>query len=221
MSLENYPLKFFVAYKERQSRLKTFFRLIIAIPWILWLYIWGIAFTIVVVMAWFVLVFTAKWPAELFNFAVKFLRYQSRVAAFILLLTDKIPPFHGKPDDDYGLTYEAEARERYSRPKTGFRMILVIPLSALSYGVQMYVGIFHFLAWWALLFTGRLPRWCYQPLADSLAWYQRMQAYSNLVVQNFPPLAGNAPLPGVPESVAVPAPQPAAPPPAEAPPAGP
>lgn len=217
MTTENYPLKFFVAYKERQSRLKTFFRLIIAIPWILWLYIWGIAFSVVVVIAWFVIVFTAKWPGELFNFAVKFMRYQARVMAFVLLLTDKIPPWNGRPDEAYGLTYEAVGKERYSRPKTGFRMILVIPLSALAYGLQLYLGIFHFLAWWALLFTGRMPRWCYQPIADAMAWYQRMQAYSNLIVEKFPPFAGNVPISGVPGTVAVPAPQPPAPPPAPPP----
>ena len=202
MDGNGYPVKFFVAYKERQGRLSTFFRLVLAVPWLVWLYVWGIAFTIVVVMAWFVLLFTAQWPAELFNFAVRYMRFQARVGAWLFMLTDKFPAWGGKPDPQFGVTFEVDAQQCYSRPKTFFRLVLVLPLSALMYGVQFYSLIFLFLAWWAILFTGRLPHWCYQPLADSMAWNQRVQGYSNLLVEKWPPFAGNTPLPGVPTEVA-------------------
>jgi len=46
------------------------------------------------ILAWFIILFTGKYPKSLFNFVVGFLRWFLRVEAYaILLTTDKYPPF--------------------------------------------------------------------------------------------------------------------------------
>ena len=51
-----------------------FFRFFMVIPHFIWLCLYGIAFFVVVVIAWFAIVFTGRWPAALYDFASGFTR---------------------------------------------------------------------------------------------------------------------------------------------------
>ena len=66
----------------------------LAIPhWIVLCFL-GLAAVICVIIAWFTILFTGRYPRELFNFVVGVLRWGFRVEAYaILLVTDKYPPF--------------------------------------------------------------------------------------------------------------------------------
>jgi hypothetical protein len=96
------PVKFTVDYPEKLSRgtllLKTFFGwLYVGIPHGICLALYGIAVFIVLIISWFAILFTAKYPKGLFNFVSGYLRWQMRVNAYwMYLLTDKYPPFSGK-----------------------------------------------------------------------------------------------------------------------------
>ncbi len=62
---------------------------------ILWLY--GIAVSVVTFIAFWVVLFTGRYPRGLFNFQVEFMRWSLRVNAYMALLRDEYPPFHGRP----------------------------------------------------------------------------------------------------------------------------
>ena len=47
-------------------------------------------------IAWFAILFTGKYPRGMFDFVVGLFRWQMRVNAYLLLLTDAYPPFNGK-----------------------------------------------------------------------------------------------------------------------------
>ena len=64
----SYPVTFEADYVERRSRLTTFFRLLLVIPHLIVLYLWGIVAGIAVVIAWFALLFTARYPRGLYMF---------------------------------------------------------------------------------------------------------------------------------------------------------
>lgn len=213
--MSDFPMQIHVAYKERQHRAITFFKWLLAIPWLVWWTLWSLAFQILLVLAWFILLFTAKWPREFFSFALSFMRYQARISTWIINLTDAWPSWNGRPDPEYGLTLEIERQERYNRWKTFFRFVLTFPLSLLGFGVGLYAAIFWFLSFWAIVFTGRMPRWCYDHLANTFAWSQRVNAYQYYLIERFPPFAGQDTAP--PTATVTAAPQPVgAPPPAEA-----
>jgi hypothetical protein len=76
-----------------QSRLTVFFRGILVIPQLIVLYVVGIGFSVVALIAWFAVLFTGQYPEGLRSFAVRYFRWQYRVLGYEYLLTDVYPPF--------------------------------------------------------------------------------------------------------------------------------
>jgi hypothetical protein len=67
---------------------------LLAIPHYIILAFLGIAAFVAVVIAWFAILFTGRYPRSLFDFVVGVFRWSQRVNAYaFLLVTDKYPPF--------------------------------------------------------------------------------------------------------------------------------
>jgi len=80
------------------SRWLPLVKWLLAIPHYVVLLFVGIAAIVCVVVAWFAILFTGRYPRGLFNFVVGALRWQLRVAAYAwLLTTDRYPPFRLSP----------------------------------------------------------------------------------------------------------------------------
>jgi hypothetical protein len=66
----------------------------LAIPHYIVLWLLSIAAFVCIVIAWFAILFTGRYPRGLFDFVVGFLRWVLRVEAYAFLLTtDRYPPF--------------------------------------------------------------------------------------------------------------------------------
>jgi hypothetical protein len=69
-----------------------------AIPHFIVLFFLGLAMFVCVVIAWFAILFTGRYPRSLFDFVVGVERWGVRVVAYALLLTtDRYPPFSLQP----------------------------------------------------------------------------------------------------------------------------
>ena len=67
---------------------------LLAVPHYIVLAVLGIVAVVVVVITWFAILFTGRYPKDLFDFMVGVLRYGSRVAVYAFVLTtDRYPPF--------------------------------------------------------------------------------------------------------------------------------
>ena len=67
---------------------------IMAIPHFIVLAFLGVAWFVVVIIAWFAILFTGKYPRSLFDFVEGFYRWNLRVSGYaFILVTDKYPPF--------------------------------------------------------------------------------------------------------------------------------
>ena len=115
----SYPVTFEADYVEQRNRLTAFFRLILVIPVAIVLYLFGIVASIAILIAWFAIVLTGRYPEGLYDFVADFNRFLARVTAYAALLTDAYPPFSGAADPAYPVRMEfAGPLERYSRLKT-------------------------------------------------------------------------------------------------------
>jgi hypothetical protein len=197
-----YPISFDADYEVERNRLTTFFRPLVAIPWILWGALYGIAALVVVIIAWFAVLFTRRYPQGMYDFVANYLRFQTRVGAFILLLTDELPPFGGGTRDDYPIRVGVvPPQPEYRRSRTFFKFLLAFPQQALMYGVIGLVYAGAFISWWRIVITGKQSITMHDPLKLALAYATRVNAFSYVMTEAHPRLLevdADEPPPGAP-----------------------
>lgn len=90
---EDYPARFDIAYTERIANWRPLVHWLLAIPYAIVgaVLIWIAYF--VVVVAFFSILFTKKFPETLFDFNVVALRWQNRSTGYSLWLTERYPPW--------------------------------------------------------------------------------------------------------------------------------
>jgi hypothetical protein len=171
---------------QPRSRLTTFFRLIIAIPWMLWAALWGLAAFCVTIVAWFVLLFTGRWPEGWYAFVSSFARYYLRVYAFSFLLTDPFPPFDGDEHPEYPAQLQiGPPQTSYDRMKVLLRIFYIIPAYIVAYIAGIGLELIGFISWLAILFTGRQPDELQNALRWCLSWSTRLMLLGSLLTETY------------------------------------
>ena len=186
--MNEHPIGLIVDDDLRRSRLTVFFRLLLAIPQAIVVWLWSYVAGLVVVIAWFAALFTGRVPEGLHNFLARFLRASTHLYAYVLLLANPWPPFDGSPGYPVDLRVDAAASQ--SRLTVFFRLILAIPALILSSVFRIVNGLVAFLGWFACLALGRMP----EGMRDISAWMLRYElqtyAYLFLLTGRYPSLAG-------------------------------
>jgi hypothetical protein len=88
-----YPVRLEVDYPERLSRWLIFIKWLLAIPHLIILCGYSILASAITFVASFIILFTGRYPKDLFDLVVGYYRWDNRVNAYVLLLTDQYPPF--------------------------------------------------------------------------------------------------------------------------------
>ena len=97
LSAGQYPVTFDIEYPERLSRLLIFVKWLLIIPHLIVVLFLVIVYGITLVIAWFAILFTGRYPKGMFDFAVGLLRWGARINAYFLLMRDEYPPFSLAP----------------------------------------------------------------------------------------------------------------------------
>ena len=86
-----------IPYPDVETDLNRWLLLVkwlLAIPHYISLFFLGIGVFVAVVVSWFAILFTGRYPRQLFNFVEGWLRWTNRVNAYaFILVTDRYPPF--------------------------------------------------------------------------------------------------------------------------------
>jgi len=195
---EAYPVSIRGELTEPPSRGWWLLKWLLAIPhYIILAFLW-IAFVVVTIIAFFAILFTAKYPKGLFNFNVGVLRWTWRVGfySYEALGTDKYPPFSLSPDDSYPADLEVPYPERLSR---GLVLVKWWLLAIPHYIVVAFfqggwgrnnaglVSILAIFAAVALLFTGKYPEDIFKLVVGMNRWSYRVAAYAALMTDKYPP----------------------------------
>lgn len=191
-----------------RDRLTTAFRLILAIPHLIlvggpgvslvatrsngWLVggqngLLGAAAFVMAIVSWFTILVWDDHPEGIREFTRYYLRWHLRVAAYVALLTDEYPPFG---DREYPTTIAVvDPPAPRDRITVGLRLLLVIPHVIVLVFVGLAWLIVTIAAWFIILFTGAYPEGVARFSTGVLRWYFRVEAYTLLMVDEYPPFS--------------------------------
>ena len=189
----SYPIQYVVDFVEQRNRLTTFFRFLIAIPWLIVAALYLIGALFAAVAAWFAIVFTGAYPPGLYDFNASAVRMLTRVNGFLYLMTDTMPPFDGSPHDEYPVrVIVPPAPGGYDRVKTLLRIIFLIPVYIISSILGFVLEVVGFVAWLVIVVTGSQMRGLHDVMLMGTAYQARALAYFLLLTEEFPPFAVDA-----------------------------
>ncbi len=190
--MSTYPVVYQADYDEKRNRMTVFFRLLLAIPHILVMYVIGLGAAVATVIAWFALVVTGRYPRGLYDFNAGALQWVTRVNAYLYLQTDAFPPFGFGDHPEYPVhLLIGEPKAEYSRLKAFFRLLLAIPVAIIQYALQLVAGACALAGWVVAVITGRMPKALHDGLDLGLAYQAKATAYLLLLTEDWPPFSGN------------------------------
>ncbi len=169
----------------RRSRLTVFFRLLLALPHILWVTLWSILGLLVAIAAWLTALVLGRVPGPLHRFLAALMRYSLHVNAFVYLAANPFPGFTGAPGR-YPIDVEIDPPERQSRWTVLFRGLLAFPALLVASALSGAQSVAALLGWFAALFTGRMPRGLRELIAYSLRYTIQTSAYLFLLTPRYP-----------------------------------
>ena len=175
----------------RRSRLTVFFRLVLVIPHIVWLELWSLAFFAVAVFNWVATLFAGRSEEDVHSFLGRFIRYQTHLNAYLLLIANPWPRFSGKPGT-YPVDLELDLPQRQSRWVTAFRLVLVIPAYVFSTVLNVVAQALAVIGWFACLALGRMPKGMRDLSAYCLRYQVQTFAYLFLLTGRYPSLASGS-----------------------------
>ena len=179
-----HPVRLVVNDDLRRNRLTVFFRLLLAIPHIIWFVLWGIVAVLAWIANWFATLIKGRSPDGLHNFLATYLRYQTHFYAYVLLIADPFPGFGGAPG--YPIDLEVDPPQPQNRWTVFFRIILAIPalfvVNILS-NLSQLLAVF---SWFIALVIGRVPEGIRNFAALAIRIETQTYAYALLLTSRYP-----------------------------------
>ena len=193
----SYPVSVEGELDPELSRWLWLVKWLLLIPHMIILPFLWIALFILTVAAFFAILFTGRYPRDIFDFNVGVLRWTWRVGfySYSVLGTDRYPPFSLKLVD-YPATLEVQYPDQLSRGLVLVKWwLLAIPQYLI---VSIFQGGFGprngglnallvLFAGVALLFTARYPKDLFEFTLGMNRWTLRVAAYALLMRDEYPP----------------------------------
>lgn len=142
---------------------------------------WGWSSIFLVVPVLLAVLFRGKYPSYILDFNHALIELQTRVAAYLFLLTDDYPSIERNPKVAV-LLPDVEGGAKLGRVLQLFKIIFVIPL--LIVGTVYAIGalLVTFAAWLATSTSGRYPDWALKYVLGTIQFWNRLYGYALLMV---------------------------------------
>lgn len=190
-----YPVTYEADFNPVPNRWTTFFRPLLAIPWLIVAVFWGILFLFTHFFAWIAIIILGRYPEWLFNFNSGVVRFGVRIGAWFYLQTDEWPSFGLSDDPAYPIRVNfAPREERQSRLKALFRLILALPVAiVVSYGSRVVLAGLFVIAWLTIVFRGYMPEAVHNALTFVNSLDARVIGYIAFLTDDYPPIGLDRP----------------------------
>jgi len=185
-----------IDFPDHQRRWTVLPRLMLAIPHLVMLFFLSIALIVPLAIGWFAALVLGRLPGWAHQFISNYLCWYARVTGYLMLLTDRYPPF-GFASSDYPVRITLGEQRALNRAAVLFRIILIIPVYIVSALLSNGVWLLSLVTWVAELVLGRIPVVLFEANAAVLRYGVRSQAYGYMLTSAYPKkLFGDGPTTG-------------------------
>ena len=179
-----------VTLTER-NRLTAFFRIILVVP----AFIFVVSFSptsafsddamsiyagLLALPAALAIIVRQVYPSYVLAFNDALLSLQTRVDAYLLLLTDEYPSI--EENDVVSVTFPEVDAKQLNRWLPLVKWLLALPLYLVGIVYVIYAAILSVIAWFSVLFTGNYPEFCAEGVVGTIAYWNRVVGYALLLV---------------------------------------
>jgi Domain of unknown function (DUF4389) len=185
--VQPYAARLTIDYPEGSlDRLSSFFRLIWVIPIAI---IESLLSTVVWVATAFMILFRQRYPRWWFAYNLELTRFNTRVGAYMALLSDQYPSTEDEQSVHLELDYPNVLQD-LNRWLPIFKWLFAIPHYIVLFFVYIGVIVAVIVAWFAILFTGNYPRSLFDFVVGAMRWTLRVNAYAFLLLTDaYPPFS--------------------------------
>jgi hypothetical protein len=120
------------------------------------------------------------YPTYLRAFNEALLSLQTRVDAYLLMLTDEYPSI--EENDVVSVTFPEVDAKALNRWLPLIKWFLAIPLYVVGVFYIIYLSLLTIAGWFSVLFTGTYPEKCAEGVVGTIAYWNRVIGYAFLMV---------------------------------------
>ena len=179
-----------VSLTER-NRLTAFFRIILVVPALVFLASFssasafsednlGMFAGLLALPAALAIVVRQVYPSYVLAFNEALLSLQTRVDAYLLLLTDEYPSI--EENDLVSVTFPEVDAQQLNRWLPLIKWLLALPLYLVGIVYVVYAALLTLFGWFSILFTGNYPEVCAEGVVGTIAYWNRVAGYALLMV---------------------------------------
>ncbi len=197
-----YPARLAIDYPDRPlNRWSTLLRIVYAIPIVIVLGLvggngggrgsGGGAGGQLILGPLVMILFRRKYPRWWFDWNLQFVRFVTRVSAYLLLLDDRYPATDADQSVQLELDYP-DVPQELNRWLPLVKWLLALPHYVVLSVLLVVVALSVVAAWFAILATGRYPRGLFDFVVGGMRWALRVNAYAFLLTTDrYPPFSIN------------------------------
>ena len=172
---------------ENRNKKTVFWRIILAVPVVFFV----VSFTPMADEAWTTgliilpvvlgLVVRGIYPSYVLSFNHGLIELETRLVAYVLLLTDDYPSIERNPNIAV-LLPDVDGGKKLNRFMPLVKWILAIPLVIVGLVYALLTLIVTFIAWIVTWSTGTYPRWALDIVLGTIKFWNRIYGYAILLV---------------------------------------
>jgi hypothetical protein len=188
-----------------RRRLTVAFRLLLALPHLLWATVYGAAAFALAFVVWLAVLSSGRAPGTLHRALAAYVRYMTHLSAYLTLAASPYPSFAG--DGPYPVDVEIEGPGPQRRRGAAVRLLLAVPAFVLAstlagsaalggwsgiaivLGVGGLASVVGLLGWFASLVRGTMPRGMRDAAAYGVGYGAQATAYAYLLTDRYPDAA--------------------------------
>jgi len=192
-------MKLTISHQEKYSRGELLLRMLfgwlyIGIPHMFALFFVGIWSAILAFVTFWAVLFTGRFPESIFIFQIGVQSWYLRLTASLGNLIDGYPAIGAKGSSEK-VKLEIERPEKVSRLLVLVRALFGLIYVMIPHGFilgfrEIGTGVLSFLAFWAVLFTGKYPENWHAFNVGTLRWNTRITLYMGFFTDEYPKFSG-------------------------------